>query len=149
MERNIRKVQRQLFINKQASRSEIESGTELSYQQVHRAVDRMVDSDLVKIVDNEDTRGGIQNKDILELTSKGFNDARDRSLNDDPQVENAEEIEKLKQEIINLRSGLNDAQTDLTEWMKYSSNWNDVAQKRFETIEKRLGLIEEELGISE
>jgi DNA-binding transcriptional regulator GbsR (MarR family) len=136
MDRNIRKVQRHLYINKQSSRSDIASGTDLSYQQVHRAVNRMLESGLAKLVESEDMRGGIRNKDILELTSEGFQDARNRSLDDDPRVENAEEIEKLKEEVITLNSVLKDIKNDLEEWMSYTSEHTKSAQKRIEALEE-------------
>lgn len=126
------------------SRKEIEAGTGLTETQVRYALD-----DIQHYIDRKesDTCGGIQDAYMYHLNSDGRVYVREEIDEIPLEQQNTEELEKHKEEIMLLRASLNSTEDDLKEWMHYSSEWNEKAQKRLNAIEKRLEIIEGKLGI--
>jgi len=127
------------------TRREIEDGTGLSEAQVRYAL-----NDIIQYVDRREseTRGDIQNAYVYSINSDG-REYVSTEIDEVPQEqENAEELDKLRKEVMILSSRVNDISDELEEWKQYNSRWNDVAENKLNEFERQVENIDELLSDS-
>lgn len=123
------------------STSEVAEGTQLSKGQVFYALDDWLEKYLK--VGDEETRGDIQDANSYIINKRGRRYVREHIDEVSQEQQNSEKLDKHDNELIRLRAGLDDVQTDLEKWSEYSNEWNEIAEQRFEAIEERLENLED------
>lgn len=139
VQNNQKKILRFLYSNSETThtRRQIQNATGLTESQFRYAI-----SSLDNYFDREQRKikGEINGAYEYQINHHG-RDYVENNVDKIPiKVKNSEELETQKQEIIELKSTVD----NIKYWMEWSENWNEVAQKRFENIRERIEKLEAE-----
>jgi DNA-binding PadR family transcriptional regulator len=136
--RNKNAVLRALYVSDTASIKDIADSTYLSREQTQRAIRSLLDGDKVEVYTTEQVRGALPDRKIYTLTDRGFQEIRNRELEQSQEVQNSKEIEKLNEEILSLNNKIRRYKNELEEWKRYTSKHNKATEGRIKQLEKEV-----------